>query len=262
MPLKIQFVSDLHLEMREYNFKNMFKITGDVLCLAGDISACTTLETSKIFSDFLKYIAPKYEHIFHVAGNHEYYCEEYPKKRAAFQETNKWLKSLEKKYENYHYLNNDVFKLKRDGITYNFFGTTLWTCVKPEMRKIIEGRMNDYEFIYYVTKSSIVKFTAEIMNNLHVKSRVFIANAKKYIGPKEQSILITHHKPILDRTDIYACAYESDMIDIIDDSFQLCIHGHTHEKYDKVVNNVRHVSNPKGYPRQKTMFSESWVIEL
>ena len=87
----------------------------------------------------------------------------------------------------------------------------------------------------------------------------------KTVKPGEIAILLTHHKPVRDAalSEIISQAYETDLKDIIIcPPFKLACHGHTHVRYDKVVNKVRVVSNPKGYISQKTKFDDTFTVDV
>ena len=71
--VKIQIVSDTHLEFRGENFQKLIKPSAPILFLLGDICACGTTEDFDIYKKFMTFLAPKFKYIFHVPGNHEYY---------------------------------------------------------------------------------------------------------------------------------------------------------------------------------------------
>ncbi|MBY0426605.1 MAG: metallophosphoesterase, partial [Cytophagales bacterium] len=71
--MKIQYCSDLHLELK-YNLlfveNQKWKVTGDILILAGDI---TKLYIENYKLPFFDMISDKYEKVFWIPGNHEFY---------------------------------------------------------------------------------------------------------------------------------------------------------------------------------------------
>ena len=70
----IQFFSDLHLEfLNEYKFFGVtkaLKVNSDILFLGGDIG---NIFANENLAKFLKYLSPKFNQIYYVCGNHEYY---------------------------------------------------------------------------------------------------------------------------------------------------------------------------------------------
>jgi hypothetical protein len=74
---------------------------------------------------------------------------------------------------------------------------------------------------------------------------------------------LTHHKPIADgENNEYTEFYETDITNIIKSPISYAIHGHTHKNYDKTINGVRHLSNPKGYIKQHTNFKKDMYINI
>ena len=72
--MKIQYCSDLHLEMKQNSaFLNKFPLVpeADYLVLAGDI---TYLRKDFYTHDFFDYAAANWKQVFWVPGNHEFYC--------------------------------------------------------------------------------------------------------------------------------------------------------------------------------------------
>lgn len=283
--MKFQIVSDLHLEFRGENFINLFVPCAPVLCMVGDICACGNPKDFAIFIKFLKYITPKYSYILHVAGNHEYYTAGSSQNQIAnntMKDIDLRLKNLSKTFENYYYLNNDTYELiSKKGKHYVFIGTTLWSQIPKkkivinekknismDLAELIEKRMNDYNHIYVKTKDNqIRKYTIIDMQKKHKKAVAFVKKELNKAKSNYIYILLTHHKPIFDRNsdeqDALTYAYESPLQDIIIKSpIKLAAHGHTHKSYNKIINKVRVISNPKGYPSERTQFNEKLTISI
>ena len=99
---------------------------------------------------------------------------------------------------------------------------------------------------------------------MHKKSITLIKKASTMAKKRgAKCILLTHHKPIMDgdKNEFQFC-YESDLSNLIRDPYILTAHGHTHRKYMKKVNGVLSVSNPHGYPGEKTKFDSNFCVEL
>ncbi|OFX20542.1 MAG: hypothetical protein A2033_01110 [Bacteroidetes bacterium GWA2_31_9] len=74
--MKIQYVSDLHLEFiknKGYWHKTPIQPVGEIMLLAGDI---VTLEKAKLHRDFFKYLSDNFKFTYWIPGNHEYYDSE------------------------------------------------------------------------------------------------------------------------------------------------------------------------------------------
>lgn len=278
--VKIQIVSDTHLEFRGDNFQKIIKPSAPILFLLGDICACGTTEDFDIYQKFIKFLSPKYKHIFHVPGNHEYYTVGNRKitVRDTIPGIDLKLRNFAKEFKNVYFLNNNTVRIKIGCKTYVFIGSTLWSGVRPKDRKMVGGLMNDYEYIYMPNTKpkglnkedakvwkSVRKYNIDDMSKIHTKSVRYIKKEMKAIKPGEIAILLTHHKPVRDTdiSEIISQAYETDLKDvIICPPFKLAGFGHTHVKYDKIISKVRVVSNPKGYISQKTKFNDTFTVEV
>jgi predicted phosphodiesterase len=266
--MKIQIVSDLHLEFSGDKITGLIKPVGDILCLLGDICACGNPQDFGIYVNFMRHIAPKFKIVLHIPGNHEYYTTGVPRsdisKNHTISAIDKKLKKFAGTIKNLYYLNNSIFRVMVEKKKYMFIGSALWTYVQPQDKKEIQSGMNDYSSIYTGTTTP-QKFTVDSMISIHKKSVKFIKSAIKSAEKGEIIILLTHHKPVRDE-DInkrkLSQAYESHLPEIICPPLALAAHGHTHRPYDKIVNGVRIFSNPKGYVNQRTYFKTSHFIEL
>lgn len=104
--MKIKLLSDLHME----GVKFKYNYTGEeVVLLAGDI------HTQNRHAELLEQI-PKYVNVYMIAGNHEYYSQD-------FESVNKFLKGLEEWFPNFKYLRNEAVDIGE----YTLFGGTMFT---------------------------------------------------------------------------------------------------------------------------------------
>lgn len=296
--MKIQIVSDLHLEFRGKDIYSILVPSAPILCMVGDICVCGAATDFRKFIHFLKYFTTKFEAIIHVAGNHEYYTAHNAQTKELMANTipeiDKRLRLLTKYFPNYHYLNNTTwtYESARTKRKYVFVGTTLWSHIPKKkiiidakknttanLADLIQKRMNDYNYIYVPCKLpngmiSCRKYCVADMQRKHRAAVLFlrriIAQAKAVCTkskPPPIFILLTHHKPLFDRAtdqqDEYTYAYESDLANVILTApFSVAAHGHTHQHYDKRINGVRVVSNPKGYIGEGTAFNDKFTINV
>ena len=263
--MKIQYVSDLHLEFRSVDqIPRLLKnINADVLILAGDISAVSYDVEYKKLITFLQYYCSKYKYVLAVSGNHEYYTNNSTKENC-MDAINQKLKILSKKFPNYLYLNCNTITLEINKKKYMFIGATLWTKIDIKNYKYVNSNMNDYNMIYVNKNNDIKGYTVHEMQYLHTRHKHFIKKALEKIPSNTTVVLITHHKPILEgeNKDILNQAYEVDMSKVITPAVKVAIHGHTHSSYRKVINNTLYVSNPKGYPNERTGFKDDAFIDV
>lgn len=280
--MKVQIVSDIHLEFRK-TFDSLFVPSAPILCLLGDICICANDAEYKKFVSFIQWCSSKYQCVIHITGNHEYYST-YANKRGignTMEAVHIKLRKLEKQIQNYKFLNNKMLSIKEGRKTYNFIGTTLWTFVEKNNREKFKNRMNDYSDIYVVNEeykkakkekkditniNPIRKYHPNDMVKIHKRNIGFIKRCIKSIGKRNNvNILLTHHKPIADSTpDEYTQAYEVDLpaLGLLKKPIHFAFHGHTHKPYNKIINGVVCMSNPKGYANQRTRFNPKLVVDL
>jgi 3',5'-cyclic AMP phosphodiesterase CpdA len=128
--------------------------------------------------------------------------------------------------------------------------------------------MNDYSYIYTWSENKPRLVSVHDIQKIHKRHARFITASIKFFTEKKiPTVLITHHKPVADATnvDYLTQAYETDMrkiIEIPNSTVKYAFHGHTHVHYDKTYNNVRYMSNPKGYPSQRTNYDIDFLVSL
>src|SRR5687768_4942020 len=158
--MKIQYCSDLHLEFprnKIYLEQHPLEPVGEVLILAGDI---LPLGLHKKQSEFIDLIADRFEMVYWIPGNHEYYAHDLATVPDPL---------LEKLRSNVWLLNNQV-------VTYNnvnFICTTLWSKINVINALDIQRGIADFFSIRWQGK----KFTTREFNQLHNRSVSFLEKA-------------------------------------------------------------------------------------
>lgn len=248
--MKLQVMSDLHLEFEEYQ---PIIDEADVLILAGDIWV------GKKGIDWVKkYLKGK--DCMYVLGNHEYWKKAHPKLLTDLKD--------EVKNTNIHVLENDVIKI--DNV--NFFGATLWTDYNinndPHGSKLVcWSLMNDFKKIRISPK--FAKFEPDYAIKLHENSKRWLheeLSARK----GEKNVVITHNSPsamslpLESRGDIYSAAYASNLESLIyENQPNLWCHGHIHSSSDYMIGDTRVVCNPRGNPYSRNLnFKNDLIIEI
>lgn len=279
--MRIQFVSDLHLEFRTGSAEKVLtQITGDILVLAGDICVCGDLGHVSVFERFLKHYCPKFKQIIHVAGNHEYYTDD--RSPTTMRVIQNRLKNLGRIYANYHFLHNKVVCIDRTSFKVQYqdeyvpisaaglciIGSTLWTNIPAEQFEDIREHMNDYSNIFTTVAGNTSLITPKYIADQHAVQAAFIRRAvRNYIGP-DKILLVTHHKPYISPSHKeLSAAYQSNFLErlplTLSEKIRAVIYGHTH-KFDNLISQFPFgvFSNPKGYPNQNTGFVDGHAIDL
>lgn len=254
--MKLWIFSDLHLE-----FGSRFDVDpppdADVAICAGDVLTKGVVPSLRWLGERLSHKLP----VVFVGGNHEYY-------NGSILEGIADARALSD-YPDLHYLENG--KVEINGTT--FVGGTLWSDFhlfgfKPEVAMSYAAHdMNDYKKIKF-SKTPYVKFKPTHSYRKHVETRDFIGSElRKSRGQKV--VVVTHHAPsprsIADqfRTDPISASYASDMEELIFETGPaLWVHGHVHHRNDYMVDACRVVSNPRGYPGERTGFDPALIVEI
>ncbi len=208
MGLKIQIVSDLHLEFRR-SVKKFNYITPEapILIMAGDICCLAEDEDFEAYKNLIAYLLPKFDIIVHVPGNHEYYCycggnhsmkDCDTKISELFETVNCGSDTIEREEKvslaRLYYLNNSHIDIKYRGKKYRIVGSPLWYKI-PKTDKhieIAETYVSDYRYIYVNGK----KLTTSHVNKLHKRCIKYISGQIAECKKKGiMTIVVTHHKP-------------------------------------------------------------------
>jgi predicted phosphohydrolase len=263
MPIKIYFISDLHLEFEDENIINNIYINkeylNDYLILAGDI-CCFSMKQRMI--NFFDIISKKFKTIIYIAGNHEYYKNSLD---------NTQIKQILIPYKNVYFLQDEYIKFPEDDII--IYGTTLWTRLSEQKFKnyLVEQSLNDYKYIKHpVTCKTITReFTGELFEKSYKLLKDFLNNNKE-----KNIIIVSHHLPLTElickeyKDYILNSAYASDLADELKQyNFDYWIFGHTHfTMKHELVNNfnktIKFMCNPRGYNNENKNFNEDIYIEI
>jgi len=259
--MKIQLVSDLHLEFSEIEIKNLN--SADVLILGGDIMIAQNLHEFKAndadlpvsftqrgkaerFRNFLKHVSLEFPHVIYIAGNHEFYHGKFP-------DAITWLKEECDRFSNIYFLEMETKQIS--DIT--FIGSTLWTNFNKgdsTSIHICKASMNDYHTIRDSTKQ-YSKLSPYTTLQRHRESLDFIKNVVEKDNDRKY-VVVGHHapskisvKPKYEKDYHLNGAYSSDLNEFIlnHPQIKLWTHGHTHDCFDYMIGSTRIVCNPRGY---------------
>jgi len=248
--MKIQLLSDLHIEFENYSYPD---IDSDVVVLAGDIHTKTHGVKWALENIINK-------PVIYIFGNHEFYKATYPKLIGAAREMVEGT--------NVHILENEVLTI--DDV--NFLGCTLWTDFELFGAPRIAGyhcqqAMNDYRKIKRLPGYS--KMRAIDTSRIHRESKAWLAKElEDRKGAK--NVVVTHHGPSLKsvsdefKNDLTTAAYVSHLESFIEEYAPSCwLHGHMHNSSDYFVGDCRVLCNPRGYScEDNTEFIPNLVFEV
>ncbi len=251
--MKIQYCSDLHIEFPEnlrFLEQNPIEPVGDILILAGDILPFIHLKKQH---NFLNDIAKKYEAVYWLPGNHEYY----------YSDINRFNNPLKKEIrDNLFLVNNVVIRYK----SINLIFSTLWGTIHPQNAWITQQSVSDFHVIQVNKK----RFTAEHFNNLHKECVNFIETSLKQ-NATGKNIVITHHVPtLMNYPEQYLKskineAFAIEMRDfILNNPIDYWIYGHHHVNIPEFkIGRTKLLTNQLGYVRhnEHEAFKNNAVID-
>lgn len=248
--MRIQYVSDIHLEFYNKLPDNLIKPEAEVLCLAGDIGfPCSN--HNKLYIEFLLKVSKDFRKVFIITGNHEYYTT----RRYSMEHVNDTIVKIIKENElhNVTFLDNDY----EDFEGYRFVGATLWSkCDVP----IVEHCINDFR--------TIKNMTPILYCELHEIAREFLLSPEVTESPLPV-VVMTHHLPSY---ELIAPVYKkhknlnkyfaSDSDDLFAPTIKAWIYGHTHTGGITKLKDIIFACNPVGYPGENESINTGTTIEL
>jgi predicted MPP superfamily phosphohydrolase len=216
MTAKIQYLSDIHLETHHNTSKTLFekilKPSAPYLALCGDIG----YPGAQLYEPFLQYCSEHFEHVFYIAGNHEYYNDT---KAIKYLKTKKFIESsvseeelrrismrfprespegrvkkirdICNKFPNIHFLDKESFHIPDTNII--IVGCTLWS--KLDMNPYMLPQFNDFSRICQDKDTLLTPKTYDNWNEEHID---FLGNALKKIKDEMRVVVLTHHCPTYD----------------------------------------------------------------
>jgi Icc-related predicted phosphoesterase len=225
---------------------------------AGDVLDKGIVPSLQWLADTVAHAIP----VVFVPGNHEFYS-------AFVQESIRDARDFAGRFPNIHFLENEIADI--GGV--RFIGGTLWTDFRlfdrnPQVTMSYAAHgMNDYKKIK-LAKSPYRKFKPIDAYRKHVETRNFIAEELRGQAGLT-TVVVTHHAPsprAIDlgfRHDPLSACYASDLEDLLYEvGPELWVHGHVHHRNDYKVGDTRVVSNPRGYPSERTGFDPAFIVEI
>jgi Icc-related predicted phosphoesterase len=235
--MKIQYISDLHLEFQlNASFLNINKLIpkADILVMAGDI----TLFYKNLDKEFyFDYLSKNFKEVYWLPGNHEYYNSDIIRYHK-FQQ-----KAIR---ENIHLVNNEV--ISNEGI--NLIFTTLWSSISGNNELYIKSHVSDFSLISYDGED----FRPNHFNKLYADSKNFLESELSK-RQNEKNVIITHHVPTFinypeefKRSPLNE-AFAVELSELIDKySPEAWIYGHTHVNTPEFkIGKTRLLTNQLGY---------------
>lgn len=247
--LPFQVLSDLHLEVDQQYTSFEFPVCASYLILAGDIGRLTDYDA---YLSFLQKQIERFEVVFLVLGNHEFYKESFES-------------GLEKarKLEQEPCLNGRLILLHQrrydiPGSDVTILGCSLWSRIPQESSDNIRYKVQDFH--------QIIDWTIDNHNAAHGADSEWLLRELELIqdeneraggqGQKRSVLVVTHHAPLTKSTSSprnekspLTPAFATNILLRISklDGVKAWVFGHTHYSTEFKCRSVRVVSNQRGY---------------
>lgn len=177
---RIQIMSDLHLELNRQYATFDFAVTAPLLLLGGDIGRLVDYD---MFLPFLARQTARYDKVFLVLGNHEFYEMTFEAGLERAMELER-EPSLEGKLKVLHRERWDD-----EGSALTILGATLWSRIDEKMADTITLRVSDFK---QIKGWSVAKHNAN-----HALDLTYLTTTLAALSTSNRTVLIaTHHAPV------------------------------------------------------------------
>lgn len=241
--LRIQFVSDLHLEFEQNRLwlsRNPLEVTGDILLVAGDTAYLDVPESGRdtyTQYQFWDWASENYKQVIVCLGNHDFYGY-----YDLATMPDGYCKQIR---HNVHAYYNRVVSVGNVDIIVS----TLWSFIEPFDAYRTEKGVSDFFRILYNGH----RLTADDFNAEHNRCFDFISTAVTESNAKAK-IVLTHHVPTQQctanefRDSAINGAFTVELGNYIADSdIDYWIYGHSHRNIDAQIGKTKIISNQLGY---------------
>lgn len=274
---KIQYLSDIHLETHNHTSKSLFekilKPSAPYLALCGDIG----YPGAQLYEPFLEYCSKNFEHVFYIAGNHEFYND---MKSIKFLKTKKYIeksvtedelrrlslrfsrdtqetrtqkiREICQQFPNIHFLDKETFIIPDTNII--VVGCTLWS--KLDMNPHMLPQFNDFHRICEDKDTLLMPKTYNDWNVEHVEFLCSTLIKLHDDSPDLKVLVLTHHCPtydiivdkyLEDPDNMNSFFANKDLVNPFGKNVKAWICGHTHGCKEIDVNGTVVATNTFGY---------------
>jgi len=241
---RIQILSDLHLEVGQQYASFNFPASAPFLLLAGDIGRLIDYEG---YLYFLSAQVSRYQKVFLVLGNHEFYGLDY---ESGLEQAQR-LAAEPNLAAGFVLLNRTRWDDPDSRLT--IIGCTLWSAIPEDAYDLVRSKISDYK--------KIDGWTPQRHNEAHYEEVTWLREevAKLTSDQEEvrgrQLLVATHHAPCMEGTsrpehsaNPWTPAFATDLVDEPAwNGVKIWVFGHTHFSTDFLRNGIRLVANQRGY---------------
>ena len=211
-PLRIQIASDLHIEFfdEDEDLDFLIEPKAPILALLGDVGYACTRQLRK----FLLSQCGRFEEVWFLAGNHEYYNKHGT--RYSVTEQNAWLQQVASERPNLKYLEKAAIPILNGSFV--VLATTLWSDIPDNYLEGAELFLNDYNLSYNHAPSETTprllratetrQWYQDNLNWLQTQLQTIMDQNKLQAQqphptgklPQTKVVVLTHHTPLMTGT--------------------------------------------------------------
>lgn len=242
-----QVLSDLHLEINQQYPSFEIPVCANSLILAGDVGRLADYDR---YLEFLQKQTERFEIVFLVLGNHEFYKESF----TMGLEKAKQLEREPSLNGRLILLHQRRYDIPDSHVT--ILGCTLWSKVPNEARDIVKSKIQDFR--------QIQDWTVDDHNAAHDADHAWLLREIQSICEENQKLrkqdqprtilVVTHHAPSLRKTSSprnennpWSCAFGTDLLSHTAVGVKVWVFGHTHYTTEFVYRGTNVVSNQREY---------------
>ncbi|KAI1326793.1 Metallo-dependent phosphatase-like protein [Xylariaceae sp. FL0255] len=236
---RLQILSDLHLEVGNQYSSYTFPVAAPFLLLGGDIGR---LVEYGAYREFLEAQAHRFEKIFLVLGNQEFYGLDYESGLQKGLRLSKEPSLVDKLV----LLNRSRWDDSHSNLS--ILGCTLWSAIPVTAVGVVETKVKDFK--------KINKWTAQRHDSVHAEELAWLREQVALASASKRRILIaTHHAPCIKRSsrpehlsNPWTPAFGTDLLSSEKwKGVKTWVFRHTHYSTDFTQNGIRVVANQRGY---------------
>ncbi|CAG9977324.1 unnamed protein product, partial [Clonostachys byssicola] len=235
---RVQVLSDLHLEVGSQYATYRFPVAAPFLLLAGDIGRLIDYDS---YLEFLAAQVSRFDKVFLILGNHEFYGLEH---QAGIEEAQRLSKepALQEKLVLLH-------KSRWDDpdSSLTILGCTLWSSVPETAMEIVEYKISDFK--------KIQNWTVHDHNRVHADELGWLRDQVSQAKQNNRTILVaTHHAPCIEGSsrpehaqNPWTSAFASELLgDKSWEGVKFWVFGHTHYTTRRLSARRRRSFNDEG----------------
>ncbi len=237
-----QVITDIHLENADScpDFSAKWPALTPCLILSGDIGHVSC----PIWHQFMEYVNSNWDVVIYVLGNHEFYSNS----KSMMKLLDLYRTTIGEKWAKIHLLVNESIGIIWNEQLWTIIGSTAWGSADYS----IVLSINDFKQIKTHNDSGHLKpITVKDYHELHNRDMQFIDDQLSCIDDDTPLVVVTHFPLTRDGTSdpIYGNQSEAtkryfanELHDKIKGNPRLTlVAGHTHHKYDFIMDHVRYI---------------------